>query len=342
MTRTVQHTLPEPRAIGDMDEVFERLVKEHGDERILWGSDARLAVVKIPLNIEPLDKALGGGFALGRITELIGEWSSGKSLLAFLVLKSAQERGYACAYIDSERTFDPEWAAVLGVDVEKLIVPVPKEGETAFDILATLCKARFGVVVLDSLASLAPTARLAEKEAKSLPALQARMINQGLMDTNAVNDITCVVLINQLRESIGITFGNPETLPGGKGQRFYASLMVRVRRGNWIEEDFPGRKDKEKKKRVGFNLKIIVEKNKQGGAHQFDHAEVPFLFSGVIDVVAGLVPMAIDMGVIRQDGANYHLFDEKIYGRRKLVERVSKDLDLQERLRKELRAIPEF
>lgn len=331
----------QPRAIGDMDEVYRELAKEHGGERILWGNDQRLEIVKIPLGIDPLDRVIGGGFALGRFTELIGEWSSGKSLLSFFVLKSAQERGYACAYIDSERTFDPEWAAVLGVDTEKLLVPVPRTGESAFDILSRLCKARFGVVVLDSLASLAPSARLAEKEDKSLPALQARMINQGLMDVNAVNDTTCIVLINQLRESIG-GYGNPETLPGGKGQRFYASLMVRVRRGEWIEEDFPGRKEKEKKRRVGFHLKLIVEKNKQGGGHQFDHAEVPFFFSGVIDVVAGLVPMAIDMGVIRQEGANYYLFDEKVYGRKNLVEHIAKDPNLQERLREELGKVPSF
>lgn len=335
--------LPTPRSIADMDEIYQELLKEHGDETIYWGSDERLEVQKLPLGIEPLDRVLGGGFALGRITELIGEWSSGKSLLSLFALKSAQERGYACAYIDSERTFDPEWARVLGVDPSKLLIPRPKTGDTAFDILKRLCEARFGLVVLDSLASLAPTARLEADSVDSLPALQARMINQGLLVINAVNNITSVVLINQLRESIGVMFGNPETLPGGKAQRFYASLMVRVRRGEWIEEDFPGRKDKEKKRKVGFHLKIIVEKNKQGGGFQYDHAEVPFLFSGVIDVVAGLVPMAIDMGVIRQEGASYWIRDdEKIYGRKKLVERVAGDEGLQEWIREQIEGVPEF
>ncbi len=338
----VKRGIPTPRSSSDMGDVFKELVKEHGLGTIYWGSDDRLEVVKIPLGIEPLDKAIGGGFALGRFTELIGEFSSGKSLLSFFVLKSAQELGHACAYIDAERTFDPAWASVLGVDTSKLLVLRPKAGEEAFDILSKLCKEHFGVVVLDSLASLAPSRRLEASESDSLPALQARMINQGLMDINAVNEVTAIVLINQLRESIGVTFGNPETLPGGKGQRFYASLMLRVRRGEWITEDYDGRKAGDKKRRVGFNLKVIVEKNKQGGGQQFDKAEVPFLFSGIIDVVAGLVPMALDMGIIKQNGANYEVFGQSAYGRRKLIEMVAASEELQEKIREALAEVPTF
>lgn len=318
-------------------EVFKELTKAHGTERIFWGSDERLQILKLPLNIDPLDRALGGGFAFGRFALLYGEWSSGKSLLSLFAIKAAQEKGYAAVYIDVERTFDPGWAEVLGVDVSKLMVMQPRSGEEAFNVLADLCEARIGLAVVDSLAACVP-AELLEGEKDPLGA-RARLINQRLARVNAVNDTTAIILINQMRESIGMVFGDPRVLPGGKGQHFYPSLKVRVHRGSWIEEKVEGQKNK---KRVGYNLRIVIEKNKQGGSHQWDEGEVPFLFAGVVDVVAGLVPLAIDMGIIQQSGANYVIGEEQIYGRRNLIAYVAERPEVQDQLRSALTEVPEF
>lgn len=323
--------------------IFSELRKEHGEDRIFWGSDERLHIVKLPLGIDTLDRALGGGFAFGRFALLYGEWSSGKSLISLFAIKAAQDQGYATAYIDVERTFDPDWAAVLGVDLSKLLVSQPRSGEEAFDVLDDLCRARFGMVIMDSIAACVPV-KLLEGEKDPLGA-RARLLNSRLAKTNTVNGVTAIVLINQMREGIGIMFGDPRVLPGGKGQHFFPSLKVKVTRGDWIEEKIgeptkPG--DKPRKKRVGYHLKVVIEKNKQGGSHMFDEGEVPFLFSGVVDVVAGLVPLALDLGIIRQSGANYEVLGEKIFGRRNLVEHLTQHPEVQEQLRRAIQEVPEF
>lgn len=320
-----------------LTDVYADLQKEYGDNRIFWGTDERLVIQKLPLGIESLDRALGGGFAYGRFALLYGEWSSGKSLVSLLAAKAAQEKGQACVYVDMERTFDPGWAEVLGVNTQELLVLTPRTGEEAFAMLADVCRARVGVAVLDSIAACVP-AVLLEGEKDPLGAL-ARLVNAGLVRVNAVNDTTAVILLNQMREGIGVMFGDPRVLPGGKGQHFYPSLKVRVVRGAWIEEKDEGRKEK---RRVGYNLRVVTDKNKQGGSHQFDEGEVPFLFSGIIDKVAGLVPLALDLGLVKQDGAHYVLFDERIYGRRRLAERIAEDSALQGRLRKAVSEVPEF
>lgn len=338
---------PEVLSADGLSEVYEELVREHGPERLYWGTDERLTILKLPLGIDSIDRALGGGFAFGRMALLYGEWSSGKSLIALFAVKAAQEQGLSVAYVDVERTFDPEWARLLGVDIGRLLVSQPRTGEEAFAVVKGLCEARVGVVVLDSLVACVP-AILFEDE-KNPIAARARLLSQELPQVNATNDTTAVVLINQQREGIG-SYGDPTVLPGGKAQHFFPSLKVSVRRGDWIEEKVgeptkPG--GKPKKKRVGFNLKVVVVKNKQGGSHQYDEGEAPFLFSGVIDVVAGLVPLALDVGIIRQDGANYYIpvpggEPEKVYGRRNLVEYVSERPEVQERIREELARVPEF
>lgn len=336
MARSKKTDGPDILTDADAKGVFNELQREH-PERIFWGNDERLQIRKLPLGIDPLDRALGGGFAFGRFALLYGEWSSGKSLLSLFAVKAAQVQGYATVYIDVERTFDPGWADVLGVDLNRMLVVQPRSGEEAFDILAKLCEAQTGLVVLDSLAACVP-AELLEGEKDPLGS-RARLINQRLARVNAVNDTTAIILINQVRENIGTAFGDPRVLPGGKGQHFYPSLKARVYRGSWIEEKVEGQKNK---KRVGYNLKVVIEKNKQGGSHQWDEGEVPFLFSGVVDVVAGLVPLAIDMGIIQQSGANYEVFGEKFYGRRNLIAYVSGHPEVQDQLREAIQEIPEF
>lgn len=320
----------------ELRDLQAELSKEHG---FLFGSDEKLRLNVLPLGIPSLDHALDGGFAFGRITMLIGEWGSGKTLLALLAIKAAQERGISCAYIDAERSWNPEWAETLGVDVDNLLVKQPVSGQSAFDAAVDLCKRRVGVLVLDSLAELAPSDEIeADSFEDNLVGVQARMINRGLRVLKATNEETLVIIINQLRQKVGVFFGNPETLPGGLGQRYAAWQIVRVRRSDWIEEKLAG----EKKQKVGYELKIVVEKSKQGAP--FKEATVPFRFTGELDLVESLISVCIEKGIISKTGSHFGIpgMEGTIFGMPKLTQAVKDDPALRDRLEDELDRIIEL
>lgn len=318
-------SIPTPLTLTEADSVLESLSEREGTAALMWGTDARLKLHKLPLGLDPFDRALEGGLGLGRFSLFIGEWSSGKTLLASLAIKAAQARNLVTAVIDIERAWDMDWAAAVGVDPAKVMVARPSSGEAAFATLKGLCEARVGVVVLDSLAACVPE-KLLDTESDPMAA-RARLFSQELPKVLAVNTTTAVILINQLRESPGVMFGNPETLPGGRAQRFYSHQLIRVRRKGWIEE---GTKDK--KRKLGFHMGIYVEKSKQGGV--FQSAEIPFYFTGFLDEIGGMVPVAIELGVVQQNGGHYTLPDgSKIFGREKLVQAVRDSVELQDALR---------
>lgn len=308
----------------ELREMQAELNKEHG---FLFGSDEKLRLNVLPLEIPSLDHALDGGFAFGRITMLIGEWGSGKTLLALLAIKAAQERGISCAYIDAERTWNPEWATALGVDVDDILVDQPVDGQKAFDAAVDLCQRRVGVLVIDSLAELTPKDELeADSVGDALMGVQARMINRGLRVLKANNEQTLIILINQLRQKIGVMFGNPETLPGGLGQRYAAWQIVRVMRGDWITDT------EDKRKRTGYDLKIRVEKSKQGAP--FKEASIPFLFTGELDFVGSLVAVCLDMGIITKNGSKFSVpgMEGTIFGMPRLIRTVKEDALLLDKL----------
>lgn len=329
--------------VEELTEIKREIEKEHGP--LSWGSDEALAIRWLPLGIPPFDNALGGGFPFNRIVEVYGDFSVGKTTLALLAIKSAQAMGLSSVFVDVERSWNPDWAMALGVDATKLLVSQPPTGEAALDFAVAMVRRKVGVIVIDSLAALTPSAELEadpdEMFEKQFVGGQARLINRGLRVLTTENRGSCIILINQLREAVGIKFGNPETLPGGKGQNFYSTQRVRVRRGAWIEE---GTGDD--KKHIGYKMRIIVDKNKVG--RPFEDAEVGFYFTGMIDTVGGLVDLAISLGAIRQDGAYYFIYDadgvelRKIYGKKALFDAVKDSDELQAVIRARLERVDEF
>ena len=211
----------------------------------------------ISTNCLSLDAAIGvGGFPRGRIVEVYGPESSGKTTLALTVVASAQKTGGICAYIDAEHAMDPEYATKLGVNIDDMLISQPDSGEQALEIAETLIRSNsVDVIVIDSVAALVPRAELDGEMGDSLPGLQARLMSQALRKITAIvsSSNTCFIFINQLREKIGVFFGSPETTTGGKALKFYASLRLDIRRIGAIKDG---------DKVVGNRTRVKVVKNK--------------------------------------------------------------------------------
>src|SRR5438045_2426340 len=211
----------------------------------------------ISTNCLSLDAAIGvGGFPRGRIIEVYGPESSGKTTLALTVVASAQKTGGICAYIDAEHAMDPEYATKLGVNIDDMLISQPDSGEQALEIAETLVRSNsVDVIVIDSVAALVPRAELDGEMGDSLPGLQARLMSQALRKITAIvsSSNTCFVFINQLREKIGVFFGSPETTTGGKALKFYASLRLDIRRIGAIKDG---------DRVVGNRTRVKVVKNK--------------------------------------------------------------------------------
>jgi recombination protein RecA len=321
----------------------EEISKELGVD-LLFGNDERLRLKKMPLGLSSLDRALNGGFAFDRITLLVGEFSAGKTLLAMMAIKAAQKLGLPCAFVDVEKTWTEEWAEQLGIKAADVLVARPRTGEKAFDVALGFVKRRIPVLVMDSLAAMRADAELSSEEdemfEKQFIGTSAKLIGRGLSSMMAENRGTMIICINQLREKPGVVYGNPETMPGGRAPGFYAWQLVRIRRGAFIEEN--GRK-------VGYRLKIVVQKNKQGTP--FTEAEVPFYYTGEFDEISALIEVGLELGAIVQDGGHYtvsytdegtgEILEERVYGRRRLLELIREDPRAQGALRKAEAALPE-
>ena len=206
----------------------------------VWASGRIEEIGAISTNCLSLDAAIGvGGFPRGRIVEVYGPESSGKTTLALTVVASAQKTGGICAYIDAEHAMDPEYATKLGVNIDDMLISQPDSGEQALEIAETLVRSNsVDVIVIDSVAALVPRAELDGEMGDSLPGLQARLMSQALRKITAIvsSSNTCFIFINQLREKIGVFFGSPETTTGGKALKFYASLRLDIRRIGAIKD----------------------------------------------------------------------------------------------------------
>lgn len=306
---------------NDALSALKKMLETSLDGALNWGDDPEYVPEKVPLGIQQLDRALGGGFSMKRMTLLVGEESAGKTLLAMMAIKAAQARGLPCVFIDVERSWTAEWARTVGIDPSQVIVSTPKDGEHAFDVARAVAKTEpAGVLVLDSIAAMPPAAELEASSEQQFMGTQARMVNKGIRTLNAENTGGWMILvINQIREKIGVVYGNPETLPGGKGQRYYAWQIVRVRKGAAIEEGTG--KDK---RLVGRMLRIKLDKNKQ--APPGAEAEVPFYFTGEFDVISGMIDLALELGVIEAGGGAYFTFaGVRHHGRRALRDWFGED-----------------
>lgn len=311
------------------DSKFADLIKTIEKENkisIRRGSDPELIVKKIPIGIPILDTLLGGGIPIGRFTLIAGNYSTCKTFLCQELIKVFQANDWEALYIDIEKTFDPVWFAKTGVDIDKLFVLQPDNGEQAFDVAVAAAEGGVQLIILDSLAAMVSVAEEDELMEKNTMGLQARLVSKGLKKLSAANKSnSTIILINQVRDAIG-GYGNPEMLPSGRAQHFYSSVELRLRRGPKITD--PEDKDKV----IGCTIRCIQEKNKVGGL-PLQSIELPFMYEGHIDSDAGLLEIAMDVGVVVQRGAMYTLFGERYRGKSNLLKILTENDDLMSRLR---------
>jgi recombination protein RecA len=262
-------------------------------------------IASIPTGAINLDAAIGvGGVPRGRITEIYGPESSGKTTLCLHLVGNVQKGGGVAAYVDAEHALDVEYARKLGVDIENLLVSQPDTGEQALEIVEILVRSgAVDLVVIDSVAALVPKAEIEGEMGDSHMGLQARLMSQALRKlAGAINRSNCaVVFINQLREKIGVMFGNPETTTGGKALKFYASLRLDIRRIGPV---------KEREVVIGNHVRVKVVKNKV--APPFKQAEFDVMFDEGISHVSLVVDIAAEANIIQKSGAWYSYGDQRI------------------------------
>ncbi|GAB3983465.1 recombinase RecA [Actinoallomurus acanthiterrae] len=262
------------------------------------GQEGRPPVEVIPSGSIALDVALGiGGYPRGRVVEIYGPESSGKTSLALHAVASAQKAGGIAAFVDAEHALDPEYAKKIGVDIDALLVSQPDTGEQALEITDMLIRSgAIDVVVIDSVAALVPRAEIEGEMGDSHVGLQARLMSQALRKlTGAINQTkTTAVFINQLREKVGVMFGSPETTTGGKALKFYASVRLDVRRIETMKDGTDA---------VGNRTRVKVVKNKM--APPFKVADFDILYGVGISREGGLIDMGVEHGFVRKSGAWY-------------------------------------
>jgi len=283
-----------------------------------------------------LDAAIGvGGFPRGRIVEVYGPESSGKTTLALQVVASAQKTGGVCAYIDAEHAMDPEYAQKLGVNIDDMLISQPDSGEQALEIAETLVRSNsVDVIVVDSVAALVPRAELDGEMGDSLPGLQARLMSQALRKITAIvaNSHTCFIFINQLREKIGVFFGSPETTTGGKALKFYASLRLDIRRIGAIKDG---------DRNVGNRTRVKVVKNKC--APPFREAEFDIMYGEGISREGDLIDIAVNHNVIEKSGAWFSYHGERLgQGRENVKNFLKENTDIRDAIENEVKLLLGF
>jgi recombination protein RecA len=272
------------------------------------GAQAGIAVETIGSGSIALDSALGGGYAKGRIVEIYGPESSGKTTLTLHAIAEVQRAGGTAAFIDAEHALDPEYARKIGVRVDELVISQPDYGEQALEIVDALVRSwAVDLIVVDSVAALVPKAEIEGNMGDSFMGLQARLMSQALRKITGVisKSNTTVIFINQLRMKIGVMFGNPETTTGGNALKFYASQRIDIRRKEKIES---GTGDD--KEAMGNRVKIKVVKNKI--APPFREVEVDVLFNEGISRLGEIIDIGSEKGIIKKAGAFYSFGDTKL------------------------------
>ncbi|MEM1355762.1 MAG: recombinase RecA [Planctomycetota bacterium] len=311
-----------------MDQAVSQIERSFGKGSIMkLDDDPTLIPPGISTGAVSLDLALGGrGIPTGRVIEIFGPESSGKTTLCLHLIANAQKTGGMAAFIDAEHALDPSWARKLGVNLEDLLVSQPDTGEQALEICEMLVRSgAVNLIVVDSVAALIPRAEIEGEMGDSHVGLQARLMSQALRKlTGAINRSSCtVVFINQIREKIGVMFGNPETTPGGRALKFYASVRVDIRRTASIKDG---------DKAVGNRTRARVVKNKV--APPFRQAEFDIMFDEGISASGDLIDMGVEEGVVQKSGAWFSFGEVRLgQGRENAKTFIRENQDLFEEIR---------
>ncbi len=316
-----------------LDQVLADIEKQFGKGSVMkLGDNEHREIDVISSGSLSLDIALGiGGYPKGRIIEIYGPESSGKTTFALHAIAEAQKKGGRVAFIDAEHSLDPQYAAKLGVNINELLLSQPDNGEQALEICEALVRSgAISIVVIDSVAALVPQAEIEGEMGDSHVGLQARLMSQALRKLSGVinKTNTIAIFINQLREKVGVMFGNPETTPGGRALKFYASVRLEIRRSEQIKSGADI---------VGNKTSIKVVKNKM--APPFKNCTVDIMYGEGVSREGEIVDIASELGIIEKSGAWYAYKGEKLgQGKENVKELLKGNTKLKEEIEKQVRA----
>ena len=301
-----EKTQANPDKLKVLNAVMEKIEKDFGKGSIMRMSSAEVADVQvIPTGSITLDMALGvGGYPKGRVIEIYGPESSGKTTLAIHAIAEAQKAGGIAAFIDAEHAFDSSYAQQLGVDVDNLLISQPDNGEQALELADSLIRSSaIDIIVIDSVAALTPKAEIEGEMGDAKMGLQARLMSQALRKlTSSISKTkTVCIFINQLRDKIGVVYGNPETTTGGNALKFYASVRIDIRRVSVIKDG---------EEQLGTRTRVKVVKNKV--APPFKKAEFDIMFGEGISKMSELIDLGVKLGIVQKSGAWFNYGDIRL------------------------------
>lgn len=322
-----------PEKLKVLSAVMDKIEKDFGKGAIMKMCSKKVDEVPvIPSGSITIDQALGiGGYPKGRVIEIFGPESSGKTTLAIHAIAEAQKAGGIAAFIDAEHAFDSAYARKLGVDIDELLISQPDNGEQALEIADHLIRSSaIDIVVIDSVAALTPKAEIEGEMGESKMGLQARLMSQALRKLTASisKTRTVCIFINQLRDKIGVVYGNPETTTGGNALKFYASVRIDIRKASVIKDG---------EEQLGARAKVKIVKNKL--APPFRRAEFDIMYGEGISKIGEIIDLGVDLGILKKSGSWFSYGERKIgQGRDSVKELLKSDEALRDEIEAKVRA----